>query len=50
LEQPDIFKRDDSLIGEGFEELDLRRREGAYLDATRAQESNVFSLLTKGNA
>ena len=37
------------LVGEGFEELDLRRGEGADLGATREQSSNQFALLTKGN-
>ena len=34
LEQPHILDGDDRLIGEGFKELDLRRGEGAHLDAT----------------
>ena len=49
LEQPHVLNRDHSLVGEGFEKLDLRRGEGAHLDATCAQSSNEFPLLTKGN-
>ena len=37
LEQPHVLDRDHRLIGESFEELDLRRGEGAHLDATRVQ-------------
>ena len=49
LEQPHVLDRDDRLIGEGFEKLDLRRGEGTHLGATRAQRSNEFPLLTKRN-
>ena len=49
LEQPHILNRDHRLVGEGFEELDLRRSEGAHLDATCDQSSNEFPLLTKRN-
>ena len=49
VEQPHILDSDHGLVGKGFEELDLRRGEGAYLDATCVQGSNEFSLLTKGN-
>ena len=49
LNKPDVLDGDDRLIGEGFEELDLRRGEGAHLSATRDQSSNEFPLLTKGN-
>ena len=49
LEQPHVLDGDHGLVGEGFEQLDLRRGEGAHLDATRVQCSNEFSLLTKGN-
>ena len=48
LEQPDVLDRDHRLVGEGFKELDLRRGEGAHLDATRIS-SNEFPLLTKRN-
>ena len=34
----------ESLEQEGFEELDLRRGEGARLGATRSQGSNQFAL------
>ena len=34
LEQSHVLDRDHGLIGEGFEELDLRRGEGAHLGAT----------------
>ena len=49
VEQPHVLDGDHGLVGEGFQQLDLRRGEGAYLDATRVQRSNEFSLLTKGN-
>ena len=49
LEQPDVLDGDHRLVGEGFEQLDLRRGEGAHLGATRGQVSNEFPLLTKGN-
>ena len=49
LEQPHVFDGDNGLIGKGFEQLDLRRREGTHLGATRGQRSNEFPLLTKGN-
>ena len=49
VEQPHVLDGDHRLVGEGFEELDLRRGEGAHLDATRAEYSNQFTLLTKGN-
>src|SRR5262245_56211866 len=50
LEQPDVFKCDHSLVGEGFKQLDLRRGEGAHLDVACAQRSNEFPLLTKGSS
>src|SRR5215831_13734382 len=34
LKQPNVLDGDDRLIRKGFEQLDLRRREGAYLGAT----------------
>ena len=49
LEQPDVLDGDHGLVGESFEELDLRRSEGAHLGATCVQRSNEFPLLTKGN-
>ena len=49
LEQPHVLDGDHRLVGKGFEEFDLRRGEGAHLDATRGQVSNEFPLLTKGN-
>src|SRR5215510_8979014 len=49
LEQPDVFDSNYGLVGEGFQQLDLRRREGAHLNTTRVQCSNEFPLLTKGN-
>ena len=49
LEQPHVLNGNHRLIGEGFEELDLRRRKGAYLGATCGQLSNEFPLLTKRN-
>ena len=50
FEQADVLDGDHRLVGEGFEELDLRRGEGAHLGATRVQCSNEFPLLTKGNS
>ena len=49
LEQPHVLDGDHGLVGEGFKQLDLRRGEGAHLDATCVQRSNEFPLLTKGN-
>src|SRR4030095_1039008 len=49
LEQPHVLNRNDGVVGEGFEQLDLRWGEGAHFDATRGQHSNDFSLLTQGN-
>src|SRR5215831_2178642 len=49
LEQSDILDSDDSLIHKGFEQFNLRRSEGAYLDATGTQRSNYFPLLSNGN-
>ncbi len=37
LEQPDVLDGDHGLVGEGFEQLDLRRGEGAHLGATCVQ-------------
>ena len=37
------------MVGEGFEQLDLCRSEGAHLGATCEQSSNEFPFLTKGN-
>ena len=34
LEQPHVLDGDHGLVGEGFEQFDLRRGEGAYLGAT----------------
>ena len=49
FKQPHILDGDNRLVSEGFEELDLRRGEGARLVATCAQHSNEFPLLTKRN-
>ena len=49
LEQSHVLDGNHGLVGEGFEELDLRRGEGAHLGATCDQCSNEFPLLTKGN-
>ena len=49
LEQPHVLNGDHRLVGESFEQLDLRRGEGTHLDATCGQCSNEFPLLTKGN-
>ena len=40
VEQPHVLDGDDRLVGEGFEEFDLRRSEWAHLGATRDQRSN----------
>ena len=50
LKQPYVLDRYDRLIGKGFKQLDLHRREGARLDATREQCANQFVLLRKRNA
>src|SRR6266545_1541234 len=47
VEQPHVFNGDNGLISKGLQQLDLRRSKGPYLDATRSQRSNEFSLLTK---
>src|SRR5215472_145887 len=47
FEQSYVLDGNHRLIGEGFEELDLRRSKGAHFDATRVQQSNEFSPLTK---
>jgi hypothetical protein len=49
FEQPDVFDGNNGLIGEGFEELDLRRIKRMYVVATRVQSSNEFRLLMQGN-
>ena len=49
FEQPHVLDGDDGLVSEGFEQLDLRRGEGAHLGATCVQRSDEFPLLTKGN-
>ena len=41
LEQPHVLDGDHRLVGEGFEELDLRRGEGAHFGATRVQFQSV---------
>ena len=50
IEQSHVLYGNDGLIGEGFKELDLRGGKGAYLDATRVQYSNKFTLLKEGSA
>ena len=37
FEQPHVLDGDHGLVGEGFEQLDLRRGEGTHLDATCVQ-------------
>ena len=49
LEQPHVLDGDDGLIGEGFKKFDLRRGEGAHLDATGVKRADEFPLLAKGN-
>ena len=49
LEQPHVLNGDHRLVGKGFKQLDLCRSEGTNLDATCAQCSNKFPLLTKRN-
>ena len=48
--KPHVLDRDHGLIGEGFEQFDLRRGERAHLGATCVQRSNEFPLLTKGSS
>ena len=50
LKQSYILNRDHCLVGESFEELDLRWGEGAHLGATCDQRSYEFSLLTQRNS
>ena len=50
LEQPHVLNGDDRLVSEGFEQLDLGRREGAHFCATCEQSSNEFPLLKKGSS
>src|SRR5262249_1573709 len=47
LKQPDILDSDDGLIGEGFEQLDLRRREGPHVDAACSKRANDFVPLAE---
>src|SRR5262249_16412439 len=47
LEQSHVFDGNDGLIGEGFEQLNLRRSEGADLGPTCAEMSNGFPPLAK---
>src|SRR5262245_25057196 len=47
VEQPHVLDGDDSLVGKGFEQLDLHRSEWANVDTTRGQRANKFPLLTK---
>ena len=49
FEQAHVLDGDNGLIGEGFEELDLRRIKRMYVVATRVQSSNEFRLLMQGN-
>src|SRR5262249_5243716 len=49
VEQADVLDGDDSLVGEGFEQLDLCRGERTDFGAPCGQRSNNFSLLTQGN-
>src|SRR5262245_17707149 len=44
-----VLDGDDCLVGEGFEELNLRSGKGANLHTTRVKGSDQFSLLTKGD-
>ena len=47
VEQPDVFDRDDGLVGEGLKQFDLRRSEGSHLQAPRFQFPDEFVLQTK---
>jgi hypothetical protein len=49
LEQPHVLYGDHRLVGESFEQFDLRRREGTHLSATCVHSSNDFAVLAKGN-
>src|SRR5262245_56397503 len=49
VEQSHVLDGDHGLVSERFEKLDLRGGEGAHLDATCAQRSNDFPMLTKGS-
>src|SRR5215469_5950918 len=50
VEQPDVFDGDHGLVGEGFEQFDLRRSEWPHLHATCDQCSNDFLVQTKRNS
>src|SRR5262245_17801874 len=49
VEQSHVLDGDHGLVSERFEKLDLRGGERAHLDATCAQRSNDFPMLTKGS-
>src|SRR5262245_64101140 len=50
LEQAHVLDRDYGLVGKRLQQLDLRRGEGAYLDATGEQSPQKIILLAKRNA
>src|SRR5688572_31880290 len=47
VEQPHVLDCDDGLVGESFEQLDLRRIERTHLATTRVQHSNKLPLLAE---
>src|SRR5262245_53393581 len=49
MEKTGMLDGNHGLIGEGFEQLDLRRGEETNSGSTCDQRSNEFPLLTKGN-
>ena len=49
IEKPHVLDGNDRLVGEGLQQLDLRRGEGAYFGATCDPVPNKFPLLTKRN-
>jgi len=49
VEQPHVLDGDDRLVGEGFEQPNLRRGEGVYLGATCGQYPKKFPVLTEGS-
>ena len=48
LEQPHVLDGDDSLVGEGFKQFDLRRRKGTYFGSTGDQAADEFPLAGEG--
>ncbi len=50
LEQPDVFDGDDSLVGEGLDELDLALREWPHDLPRQRKDADRFAVAPKWNA